>query len=153
MWFIVFTYMRMSEVRKFSHRTLRVILFKVKILWLVKFVMFVTWQKKPHTVRWCGYHYTHTHPFNGPLSRTIQVSQYQKGKPIWILLKQDRGSDSGISWAICKSAPRSRQTTMPAPHHSVFNRPDALPATPPTATKHWRQKYMQNALTRSFNLN
>ena len=26
-------------------------------------------------------------------------------------------SGSGISWAICKSAPRSRQTTMPAPHH------------------------------------
>ena len=29
-------------------------------------------------------------------------------------------SGSGISWAICKSAPRSRQTTTPAPHHSVF---------------------------------
>ena len=27
-------------------------------------------------------------------------------------------SGSGISWAICKSAPRSRQTTMPVPHHS-----------------------------------
>jgi len=24
--------------------------------------------------------YTHTHPFNGPLSGTTQVSQYQKGK-------------------------------------------------------------------------
>jgi len=29
-------------------------------------------------------------------------------------------SGSGISWVICKSAPRSRQTTTPAPHHSVF---------------------------------
>jgi len=29
-------------------------------------------------------------------------------------------SDSGISWAICKSAPRSRQITMPVPYHSVF---------------------------------
>ena len=29
-------------------------------------------------------------------------------------------SGSGISWAIYKSAPRSRQITMPAPHHSVF---------------------------------
>jgi len=29
-------------------------------------------------------------------------------------------SGSGISWAICKSAPSSRQITMPAPHHSVF---------------------------------
>ena len=26
-----------------------------------------------------GYH-THTHPFNGPLSRTTRVSRYQKGK-------------------------------------------------------------------------
>ena len=29
-------------------------------------------------------------------------------------------SGSGISWAICKSASRSRQTTMPVPHNSVF---------------------------------
>ena len=41
-------------------------------------------------------------------------------KPIWILLKQDTVSGSGISWAICNSAPRSRQITMPVPHRSVF---------------------------------
>ena len=41
-------------------------------------------------------------------------------KPIWILLKQETMSGSGISWAICKSAPRSRPITTPAPHHSVF---------------------------------
>jgi len=29
-------------------------------------------------------------------------------------------SGSGISWDICKSAPSSRQITMPAPHHSIF---------------------------------
>ena len=29
-------------------------------------------------------------------------------------------SGSGISWDICKSAPRSRQITMPEPHRSVF---------------------------------
>ena len=29
-------------------------------------------------------------------------------------------SGNGISWATCKSAPRSRQITTPAPHHSVF---------------------------------
>ena len=29
-------------------------------------------------------------------------------------------SGSGISWAICKSAPRSRQITTPVPHHSFF---------------------------------
>ena len=41
-------------------------------------------------------------------------------KPIWILLKQETVSGIGISWAICKSARRSRQITMPAPHHSRF---------------------------------
>jgi len=63
----------------------------------------------------------------------------RKVKPIWILLKQETVSGSAISWAICKSAPRSRQTTMPARHHSVFYRPDALPATQATASKHRRQ--------------
>ena len=63
----------------------------------------------------------------------------RKIKPIRILLKQETVSGSGISWAICKSAPRSRQITTPAPHHSVFYRPDALPVAQPTASKHWRQ--------------
>jgi len=53
-----------------------------------------------------------------------------------IILKQETVSGSGISWAICKSAPRSRQITTPAPHRSVFYRPDALPATQPTVSKH-----------------
>jgi len=44
----------------------------------------------------------------------------RKVKPVWILLEQETVSGSGICWAICKSAPRSRQITMPAPHHSVF---------------------------------
>ena len=50
----------------------------------------------------------------------------RKVKPIWILLKRETVSGSDISWAICKSATRSRQTTMPAPHRSVFYRPDAF---------------------------
>ena len=62
----------------------------------------------------------------------------RKVKPIWILLKQKTVSGSGISWAVCKSAPCSRQITMPAPHHSVFYRPDALPDAQPTTSKHWR---------------
>ena len=61
-----------------------------------------------------------------------------KVKPIWLLLEQEIVSGSGISWATCKSAPRSRQITTPVPHHSVFYRPDALPAAQPTASKHWR---------------
>ena len=83
--------------------------------------------------------YCNTHPLNGPFSGTIRVSQYQKVKPVRILLKQETASGSGIS--ICKSAPRSRQITTLAPHHSVFYRPDALPATQPTVSKHWRHFY------------
>ena len=64
----------------------------------------------------------------------------RKVNPVWISLKQETVSGSGISWAICKSASRSRQITTPAPHHSVFYRPDALPAAQPTASKHWRGK-------------
>jgi len=44
----------------------------------------------------------------------------RKLKPIWILLKQETMSGSGISWAICMSAPHSWLITMPAPHHWVF---------------------------------
>ena len=62
----------------------------------------------------------------------------RKVKPIWILLKQETVSGSGIGWDTCKSAPRSRQITTPAPHHSVFYRPDALLATQPAVSKHWR---------------
>jgi len=83
--------------------------------------------------------YTHTRAraFNGPFYGTTRVSWYQKGKPIWILLKQETVSGSGINWAICKSVPRSRQITTPPV--SFFYRPDALPAAQPTASKHWRQ--------------
>jgi len=67
------------------------------------------------------------------------VSRYQKGKPMWILLKQKSVSGSGISWALCKSAPRLRQITMPAPCHSVFYRPDSgYPyCCQPTASKQY----------------
>ena len=43
-----------------------------------------------------------------------------------------RDGDSGISWAICKSALRPRQITTPALDHSVFYRPDSLPAAQPS---------------------
>ena len=61
----------------------------------------------------------------------------RKIKPIWILLKQETVSGSGFSWAICMSAPHSRQITTPAPYHSSFYRPDAIPAAEPRASKHW----------------
>jgi len=64
----------------------------------------------------------------------------RKAKPIWILLKQEIVSGSGISWTICKSAPRSRQITTPAPHCSVFT--GRMPFLPPNqsvkALKAWQ---------------
>ena len=81
------------------------------------------------------------HTFNGPFLGFQGLPTWavtRKVKPIWILMKQETVSGSGISWDICKSAPRSRQITMPAPHHSVFYRPDALHAAQPTVSKHWR---------------
>ena len=53
----------------------------------------------------------------------------RKVKPIWILLKQETLSGNGVSWAICKSAPCSKQITTPAPHHSVFT--GRMPFLPP----------------------
>ena len=76
------------------------------------------------TLRWQYYvhmslQFSHTHTpalFPGlPGSAGIR-----KVKPIWILLKQETVSGSGISWAIGKSAPCSKQITTPAPQHSVF---------------------------------
>ena len=64
--------------------------------------------------------HTHTQRFNGPFPGLPRWSGTRKVKPIWILLKQETVSGSGISWAVCKSAPRSRQITTPAPHHSVL---------------------------------
>ena len=66
----------------------------------------------------------------------------------WILLKQETVSGSGISWAICKSASRCRHITTPAPHHSVFYRPDALPATQPTASKRYKWSKKRREMTR-----
>ena len=76
--------------------------------------------------------HTHTHPFNGPFSGTTRVSQYQKGKPVWVLLKQETVSGSGISWAICKSAPRSRQISMPASHPPLGFLQAGCPSCRPT---------------------
>jgi len=64
------------------------------------------------------------HTFIGPSSRTTQVSQYQKGKT-----NQETVSGSVISLAICKSAPRCRQITTPAPHLSVLT--GRMPFLPP----------------------
>ena len=93
-----------------------------------------------HVYSCCSKLNTHTHTRLTALCPGLpRWAGTRKVKPIWILLEQETVRGSGISWAICKSTHRSRQITMPAPHHSVFYRPDALPATQPTASKHWRR--------------
>jgi len=78
----------------------------------------------------------HTHPFNGPLSRTTRVSWYQKGKTYLGFYWSKKVSDSDISWAICKqSATPSRQITTPAPHHSVCTGPSCCPTNSVKALK------------------
>jgi len=73
--------------------------------------------------------HTHTHTrLTAPCPRLPGWAGTRKVKPVWILLEQETVSGSGNSWAVCKSAPRSRQITTPTPRHSVFYRPDALPA-------------------------
>ena len=90
-----------------------------------------------HTVNCYRTHtHTHTHPLNGPLSGTTRVSQYEKGKTN---LDFTEARDSEWQWhqlghmQVCTSL---QTHTTPAPHHSVFYRPDALPAAQPTASKH-----------------
>ena len=74
-------------------------------------------------------------------SGTTQVSWYQKGKPIWILLKKETASGSGISWAVCKSAPCSKQITMPAPHNSVFLQARRRSSHPTNSVKALKTKH------------
>jgi len=81
------------------------------------------------TARSNPYRYnTHTHAHTHTHTRARLTALFQvwagtrKVKPIWILLKQETVSGSGISWAIRKSASRSRQITTPVPHDSSFLR-------------------------------
>jgi len=83
---------------------------------------------------------THTHPFNGPLSGTTQVSRYQKGK---INLDFTGARDSEWQWHQlgCMQMCTSLQTDNHASTSLLsFYRPDALPATQPTVSKYWRHK-------------
>jgi len=107
-----------------------------------QWMLYIHWQLISCHGRLCSERHmsmnTHTH---------TQTHGTRKVKPIWILLKQETVSGNGISWAIRKTAPRSRQITTPVPHHSVFYGPDALPATQPTVSKHWRRKAHEHEVT------
>jgi len=82
---------------------------------------------------------THAHPFNGPLSGTTQVSQYQKGKTN---LDFTEARDSEWQWhqlghmQVCTSLQTDNNTST---SQLSFYRPDALPSAQPTASKHWRK--------------
>ena len=65
-------------------------------------------------------------------------------KPIWILLEQETVSGSGISWAVCNSAPCSRQITMPAPHHSVFLQAGCPSCRPTNSVKALKAPLLNN---------
>ena len=60
--------------------------------------------------------YTHTHPFNGPLSGTTQVSRYQKGKTN---LDFTEARDSEWQWhqlghmQVCTSLPTDNHASTP----------------------------------------
>ena len=69
----------------------------------------------------------HTHPFNGPLPGTNRLSRYQKGKTN-LDFSESKDSGGGITWAICMSASRTRETTTQVPQHSVFT--DPMPFLP-----------------------
>ena len=85
-----------------------------------------------------GKYGTHTHQFNGHLSRTTRVSRYQKGFSK-TNLDFNEARDSEWQWhqlshmKVCSSL----QTDNHASNSSLcFYRPDALPAAEPTASKH-----------------
>jgi len=76
------------------------------------------------------------HTFNGPLSGTTQVSQYQKGKTN---LDFTEARDSEWQWQqlgrmqVCTSLQTDNHASTPP---LSFYGPDALPAAQPTASKH-----------------
>ena len=83
--------------------------------------------------------HTHTHPFNGPFSGTTWVSRYQKDQTN---LDFTEARDSEWQWhqlghmQVCTLLQiDNHASTQPL---KFFYRLDALPATQPTALKHWR---------------
>ena len=89
------------------------------------------WTSHTHT-------HTHTHTHNHLTALCPGLPGWpgtRKVQPIWILLKQETVSDSGISWAICKSAPRSRQITTPASPSCLQRMPFLSPNQQRQSTK------------------
>ena len=81
--------------------------------------------------------HTHTHPFNGPLSGSTQVSRYQRGKTNLHFTEAKRQCV-----AVASAGPYASNHLAPDrqpcqhPTTQFFYRPDALPAAQPTASRH-----------------
>jgi len=76
--------------------------------------------------------HTHTHTHNRLTALCPGLPRWadtRKVKPIWILLKQETMSGSGISWAICKSAPCCRRQPRQHPTSQFFT--GWMPFMPP----------------------
>jgi len=77
-----------------------------------------------------------THQFNGPISRTVQVSRCQEGKTN---LDFTEARDSEWQWhqlghmQVCTLLQTENHASTPP---LCFYKSDALPATQPTASKH-----------------
>ena len=72
------------------------------------------WQWKSDEIMDSTQHiHTHTH-LTALSPGPSRWAGTRKAKPIRILLEQETVSGIGVSWAICKSASRSMQITMPA---------------------------------------
>jgi len=122
-----------AVIEKGPELHLRVVCLCLLVLWKLN--------KRTHARTHARTH-THTHTrFTALFPGLPRWASTRRIQPISILVKQETVSDSGISWAICQSAPCSRQTTTSAPH------PDALPAGQPTASKHvrlWKLNSLSN---------
>ena len=82
-------------------------------------------------------------------SIAVKLKRFDALSPAALLLKQETVSGSGISRAVCKSAPRSRQITTPAPHYSVFLQAGCPSCRP---TKHEEQNKRLNTQSMLSNI-
>jgi len=93
--------------------------------------------------------HTHTYLFKGPFSGTTQVSRYQKGKTN---LDFAEARDSEWQWhqlghmQVCTLLQTNNHASTPP---LIFYRPDALPATQPTASKHYLTVMQNNTYTKT----
>jgi len=88
-----------------------------------------------HTQLFCGsVDFVRDYPGECVCVCVTRVSRFKKGKANLDFTEARIVNGSGINWSTGKSAPHCRQITTPAPHHSVFYRPNALLATQPSAS-------------------